>query len=121
MPTEWTLKNWPFEKVNNTLCNEIMNEGDWEVQPLAAYTANEELINPADYKKELAGDVIVMSFCLKYVLPWNVATNKKDKLQCTTKILQIHVVMKIAPNVQINSPMKRAAPPKPKFGSPSKK
>ena len=41
------------------------------------YTANEDLINPADYKKVLAGTVVVMSFRLKYALAWNAITNKK--------------------------------------------
>ena len=54
---------------------------------------NEDLIKPVDYT------VVVMSFHLKYALPWNAITNKKHKLQCTTEIIQIRVVMKIAPNV----------------------
>ena len=72
----WSLKNWPFKKVDDMLCEEIMNEDHWDVQPLAAYTVVDSLINLANYKKELAGVLVVMSFHLKYVLPWNAKSNQ---------------------------------------------
>jgi len=117
----WTLDNWPFEKVDDTLREQISNEGHWDVQSLAAYTPNEDLISPVNYKNELARSVVVMSFRLKYALPWNAMANKKDKIQCTTEIVQIRVVTKISPNAQLLSPSKRNTPPKPKFDSLSKK
>ena len=88
---------------------------------LAAYTPDDTLINPSNYKKELVGTMVVMSFRLKYVLPWNSTTKKIEKLQCTTEILQIHVITKIVPITHMNTASKRAAPSKPKFGSPAKK
>jgi len=78
----WDLEKWPFDKVDDNLQQDIINEGHWVVQPLAAYTASEELITPANYKKEVAGTIVMMSFRLKYALPsWNTVSNKKDKLQ----------------------------------------
>src|SRR5258708_313360 len=98
-----------------------MNKGHWDVHPLAAYTPNDMLINPSNYKKELAGTMVMMSFHLKYALPWNSTMKKIEKLQCTTKILQICVITKIIPITHMNTASKRAAPSKPKFGSPTKK
>ncbi len=119
--TEWSLHNWPFDKVNDELCKEIMNLGHWDIHPLTAYTADDMLIHPSNYQKELAGSVIMMSFHLKYVLPWNSKTKKYKKLQCTTEILQIRIITKIIPISRMNTASKRAAPSKPKFGSPAKK
>jgi len=118
---EWTLQNWPFDKVDEQLRDEIIDQGHRDVHPLAAYTADETLINPTNYQKELAGAMVVMSFRLKYALPWNSTSKKYEKLQCTTEIVQIRVVTKILPISRINMASKRAAPAKPKFGSPPKK
>ncbi len=79
------------------LCAEIINLGHWDVHPLAAYTPNDMLIHPSNYEKELAGAVVMMSFRLKYALPWNSNTKKYEKVQCTTEILQIRVVTKVIP------------------------
>ncbi len=95
--TEWSLQNWLFDKVTEQLCAEIINLGHWDVHPLAAYTPNDMLIHPSNYEKELAGAVVVLSFCLKYALPWNSNTKKYEKVQCTTEILQIRVVTKVIP------------------------
>ena len=83
--------------MNKELRDEIISQGCWDIHPLAAYTPDENLINPSNYKKELAGAVVVLSFRLKYALPWNPKTKKIEKLQCMTEILQIHVVTKINP------------------------
>ena len=74
-PSMWSLKNWPFKKVDDMLPEEIMNEDHWDIQPLTAYTVVDSLINLANYKKELAGVLVVMSFHLKYALPWNAKSN----------------------------------------------
>ena len=119
--TEWSLQNWLFDKVTEQLCAEIINLGHWDVHPLAAYTPNDMLIHPSNYEKELAGAVVMMSFRLKYVLPWNSNTKKYEKVQCMTEILQIRVVTKVIPITHMNTASKRAAPSKPKFGSLAKK
>jgi len=117
----WSLENWPFDKVDDSLQQQIIDDGHWVIDPLAAYSPNEDLIYPTNYKKELAGSVVVMSFRLKYALLWNGITKKMDKQQCTTEIVQIRVITKITTNDQLHSGSKRSAPPRPKFGSPSKK
>ncbi len=78
--TEWSLQNWLFDKVTKQLHAKIINLGHWDVHPLAAYTPNDMLIHPLNYKKELVGAMVVMSFCLKYALPWNSNTKKYKKV-----------------------------------------
>ena len=119
--SEWSLQNWPFHKVTEQLHTEIINLGHWDIHPLAAYTPNDMLIHLSNYEKELAGAMVVMSFCLKYALPWNSVMRKYEKVQCMTKILQNRVITKVVPITHINTASKRAAPSKPKFGSPAKK
>lgn len=120
---EWNEENgvMPFDKVNEKLHAEIIDLGHWDVHPLAAYTPNDMLIHPSNYEKELAGSVVMMTFRLKYALPWNSNTKKYKKVQCTTEILQIQVVTKFNPISCMNTASKHAAPLKPKFGSPVKK
>ena len=79
------------------------------------------LIHPSNYEKELASAMVVMLFHLKYALPWNSIMKKIEKVQCMTEILQIQVVTKVVPITRMNTASKRAAPSKPKFGSPVKK
>ncbi len=64
--------------MDEALRDEIMKG---EVQPLAAYTSEETLINRGDYKKGLVGAAAIMSFRFKYALPWIPSTNRKDELQ----------------------------------------
>ena len=82
--TEWSLQNWPFDKVTEQLHTKIINLGHWDVHPLTAYTPNDMLIHPLNYEKELVGAVVMMSFCLKYALPWNSNMKKYDVSRVTS-------------------------------------
>ncbi len=60
----------------------------------------------------------MVSFCLKYALPWQ--NGKQDKIVHTMELIQVQILMKIShPLPQM--PRKRHALTKPLFGSPSKK
>ena len=85
------------------------------------YTNNGELIEPGQYKLELAGAVVVMSFRIKYVQIWNRSLKHNDKLQCMTEIIQVRVIKKMASASARSSAVKRRAPANPLFGPSSKK
>ncbi len=107
---QWSIMNWPFIEVSNDICSSLLEKGTYDVQPLAAYTANETLISPQDYAQELSGSI--------FAIPWN--DSKPNKIVHTTELVQIHVITK-ASQIQAKSPKKRLPPSKPLFGSSSKK
>ena len=115
---QWMLMNWPFQEVSEEMCQNLIINGSYNIQPLAAYTANDTLIEPANYQQGLAGALAVMSFRLKYALPWS--QSKQEKIIHTTELVQLCVLSKVGLPFP-TSPRKRPAPTKPLFGSPSKK
>jgi len=115
---QWSIMNWPFVEASNEIRSYLLEKGTYDVQPLAAYTADETLISPQDYIQELSGSIAIVSFQVKFALPW--IDSKQNKIVHTTDLVQIRVIAK-ASQFQSKSPKKRLPPSKPLFGSSSKK
>ncbi len=64
---------------------------------------NESLIAPSDYIQELSGSVGIISFHVKYALPW--VESKQEKIVHTTELIQIRVIAK-GSQLQPKSPKK---------------
>ncbi len=114
----WSILNWPFVEVSEDIRSTLLQKGSYDVQPLAAYTANETLIAPGDYIHELSGSVRIISFHVKYALPWT--DSKQELIVHTTELVQVRVFAK-ASQFLAKNPKKRLPPAKPLFGSSSKK
>ena len=114
----WSILNWPFVEVLEDIRSCLVQKGTYDVQPLADYTANKSLITLGDYIQELSGSIGIISFQVKYALPW--IESKQEMIVHTTELIQVRVIAK-ASQFLPKSPKKRLPPAKPLFESSSKK
>ena len=89
LPDQWTIANWPTNSTNAAYAlNDMVSTH--RIIPLPAYSTDNKLINPNDYKLRLMGALVRIEFTLSH---WLINRNNKAPLHTfVADIMEIRVL-----------------------------